>query len=125
MISTGTSPTRTLMFTKFPMKENNLDVLIVRDYFSRLRSGSRAPNLDFDDKKKEGLRQDVNDPNIAPIIARMHFSSCKKRVVVKRPNYAPPLKENPDFSFSGRSHRFDIYLKHGPIIKLRQNQVKS
>ena len=41
------------------------------------------------------------------------FNIAKKRVVVKRAHYAPPLKANPDFSFSGRSHRFDIYLKHG------------
>ncbi|QCI24614.1 16S rRNA methyltransferase [Buchnera aphidicola (Muscaphis stroyani)] len=35
---------------------------------------------------------------------------AKKRIVVKRPCYAPPLsKEKVDFIIKGKSHRFDIY----------------
>lgn len=38
---------------------------------------------------------------------------AKKRVVVKRPDYAPFLAEQkPDFSHTTKNHRFDIYLSH-------------
>lgn len=38
---------------------------------------------------------------------------AKKRVVVKRPDYAPFLAEQkPDFSHITKNHRFDIYLSH-------------
>ncbi|AUI67115.1 MULTISPECIES: class I SAM-dependent methyltransferase [Glaesserella] len=38
---------------------------------------------------------------------------ARKRVVVKRPDYAPFLAEQkPDFSQETKNHRFDIYLSH-------------
>lgn len=38
---------------------------------------------------------------------------ARKRVVVKRPDYAPFLAEQqPDFSHETKNHRFDIYLSH-------------
>ncbi|MEG9476618.1 class I SAM-dependent methyltransferase [Mannheimia sp. HC-2023] len=38
---------------------------------------------------------------------------AKKRVVVKRPDYAPFLADQkPDFSHMTKNHRFDIYLSH-------------
>lgn len=38
---------------------------------------------------------------------------AKKRVVVKRPDYAPFLADQkPDFSHTTKNHRFDIYLSH-------------
>lgn len=38
---------------------------------------------------------------------------ARKRVVVKRPDYAPFLAgQNPDFSQETKNHRFDIYLSH-------------
>lgn len=38
---------------------------------------------------------------------------ARKRVVVKRPDYAPFLAEHtPDFSHTTKNHRFDIYLCH-------------
>lgn len=40
-------------------------------------------------------------------------SLARKRVVVKRPDYAPFLAEQkPDFSHTTKNHRFDIYLSH-------------
>lgn len=40
---------------------------------------------------------------------------AKKRVVVKRPDYAPFIAEQkPDFSQTTKNHRFDIYLSHLP-----------
>ena len=39
------------------------------------------------------------------------LSLAKKRVVVKRPDYAPFLAEQkPSFSYTTKNHRFDIYL---------------
>ncbi|MEG9533473.1 class I SAM-dependent methyltransferase [Mannheimia indoligenes] len=38
---------------------------------------------------------------------------AKKRVVVKRPDYAPFLADQkPDFSHTTKNHRFDVYLSH-------------
>lgn len=38
---------------------------------------------------------------------------ARKRVVVKRPDYAPFLAEQkPDFSQTTKNHRFDVYLSH-------------
>ncbi|MEG9499772.1 class I SAM-dependent methyltransferase [Mannheimia indoligenes] len=38
---------------------------------------------------------------------------AKKRVVVKRPDYAPFLADQkPDFSQTTKNHRFDVYLSH-------------
>jgi 16S rRNA (guanine1516-N2)-methyltransferase len=41
------------------------------------------------------------------------WEACVKRVVVKRADDAPPIthKKAPDFSLSGKTVRFDIYLK--------------
>ena len=42
---------------------------------------------------------------------------ARKRVVVKRPDYAPFLAEQkPDFSQETKNHRFDVYLSHLPSI---------
>lgn len=38
---------------------------------------------------------------------------ARKRVVVKRPDYAPYLaNQTPDFSHTTKNHRFDVYLSH-------------
>ena len=37
--------------------------------------------------------------------------SASRRVVVKRPRYAPPLREKPDLIYDGKLVRYDIYLK--------------
>ena len=38
---------------------------------------------------------------------------ARKRVVVKRPDYAPFIaKQKPDFSQETKNHRFDVYLNH-------------
>jgi UPF0341 protein APL_1871 len=39
--------------------------------------------------------------------------AARKRVVVKRPDYAPFIAEQkPDFSQTTKNHRFDVYLSH-------------
>lgn len=37
-------------------------------------------------------------------------SMAKNRVVVKRPDHAKPLLDDPDFSIKGKTVRFDVYL---------------
>ncbi len=51
-----------------------------------------------------GTDQDAQD------LVTLALKFAKKRVVVKRPHYAPALKEKPQFSFTARSHRFEVYL---------------
>ena len=39
--------------------------------------------------------------------------AARKRMVVKRPDYAPFIAEQkPDFSQTTKNHRFDVYLSH-------------
>lgn len=38
------------------------------------------------------------------------FRVARKRVVVKRPPKAPPIRQRPSLSFSGKAVRYDIYL---------------
>lgn len=40
------------------------------------------------------------------------MTATAKRVVVKSPDYAPPLGGKPDESFKGKLLRYDVYLKH-------------
>ena len=47
-------------------------------------------------------------------IFELALNRALKRVVVKRPNYAPPLSSNdkrfPDLAVKSKKHRFDVYL---------------
>ncbi|MDZ7642579.1 MAG: class I SAM-dependent methyltransferase [Desulfurivibrio sp.] len=63
--------------------------------------------------KKESrlLRQIAGDDPDAEQLLTAALSRAGKRVVVKRPRQAPPLPGPPaNFSLSGKSNRFDIYL---------------
>jgi 16S rRNA (guanine1516-N2)-methyltransferase len=50
------------------------------------------------------------DASILFQVARRH---ARKRVIVKRPRYAPPLGDDPDIMHKGKSVRYDIYLTGG------------
>jgi 16S rRNA (guanine1516-N2)-methyltransferase len=39
------------------------------------------------------------------------FAATSKRVVVKSPDYAPPLGGKPSESFAGKLLRYDVYFK--------------
>ena len=39
------------------------------------------------------------------------FAATTKRVVVKSPDYAPPLGGKPSESFAGKLLRYDVYFK--------------
>lgn len=56
------------------------------------------------------LRQLVGEDQDASELFQVALTLAQKRVVVKRPNYAPPLSKSPNFSYSGKHTRFDIYL---------------
>ena len=40
------------------------------------------------------------------------FSATRKCVVIKSPDYAPPLGGKPSESFTGKLLRYDIYFKN-------------
>ena len=56
------------------------------------------------------LRTLVGDDEDRPRLFEAAWRAAVKRVVVKRPNYARPLRE-PDESFSGKLMSYDVYLK--------------
>ncbi len=51
------------------------------------------------------------DPDAHELLAIAR--ACSPRVVVKRPDDAPPLAPNPTLSFCGKLVRYDVYLAHG------------
>ncbi|CAH9019524.1 class I SAM-dependent methyltransferase [Candidatus Nitrosacidococcus sp. I8] len=62
-------------------------------------------------KKEMQLLQDLvgTDQN-DPLLLEVALKYAQKRVVVKRPRLAPPIKgPNPSFALQGKSIRFDIY----------------
>lgn len=63
-------------------------------------------------KEMQFLQQVVGQDQDAIQLIEHAFQIALKRLVVKRPHYAPPLKASPDLVFKARSHRFDVYLKH-------------
>lgn len=54
--------------------------------------------------------EDLDADHFLPIAKHI----ARKRVVVKRPDYAPFLaQQRPNFSTLTKNHRFDVYLCHG------------
>lgn len=69
-------------------------------------------------KKKKALprkemlifREIVGDDEDSVELFNSACKMAKKRVVVKRPVYAPPLIEKPSASYTGKSTRYDMYI---------------
>lgn len=62
-------------------------------------------------KEMRILREIVGDDDDADEIFKLALAKAKKRVVVKRPKLAPHINnQEPNFSYEGKSSRFDIYL---------------
>jgi 16S rRNA (guanine1516-N2)-methyltransferase len=81
------------------------DVVYLDPMFPPKRSKSALPK-----REMVLLRKLVGeDPDAGQLFenARRHAAN---RVVVKRPNYAPPLAARPDFSQTGKLVRYDVYL---------------
>jgi len=65
-------------------------------------------------KDLQQLQQLVGFDHDAAHLIELALARASKRVVVKRPNFAPPLLTNPHHSYTGRSHRFDVYIP--PVV---------
>lgn len=62
-------------------------------------------------KAMRALRSIVGDDSDASAVFELALKRAKKRVVVKRPRYAPTLTTAaPDSVYRGQSGRFDVYL---------------
>jgi 16S rRNA (guanine1516-N2)-methyltransferase len=55
------------------------------------------------------VRAVVGDDEDAADLFQVALATAAKRVVVKRPNHAPPLHDNPATSYKGKLARFDVY----------------
>ncbi|MCZ6834482.1 MAG: class I SAM-dependent methyltransferase [Planctomycetota bacterium] len=58
------------------------------------------------------VRDIVGNDEDAESLAQAALRIAQRRVVVKRPNHAPPLLDEPDLQFKGKLVRYDVYLKH-------------
>jgi 16S rRNA (guanine1516-N2)-methyltransferase len=62
-------------------------------------------------KDMQFLQQLLGHDEDADDLLTPALALAKKRVVVKRPNYAPPLNDKaPSMAIKGKKHRFDVYL---------------
>lgn len=66
-------------------------------------------------KEMQVLRALLGDrPRNAARLLETALRTARRRVVVKRPARAKPLREKPDFSYTGKQTRYDVYLTAGP-----------
>lgn len=64
-------------------------------------------------KNMQFLQQLLGHDTDADDLLTPALALANKRVVVKRPNYAPPLSNQaPSMEIKGKKHRFDVYLKN-------------
>lgn len=61
-------------------------------------------------KEMRLLRELVGDDTDAPELLALSRRIARDRVVVKRPDDAPPLTPDPDMSIKGKLVRYDVYL---------------
>jgi len=66
-------------------------------------------------KEMRLLRELVGDDTDAPELLEISRGIARDRVVVKRPDDAPPLAPDPDMSLTGKLVRYDIYLVRNKI----------
>ncbi len=88
--------------------QTHADVIFLDPMFPDRDRHSAQPR-----KAQQMLRRLVGeDPDAATLlkVARRH---ARKRVIVKRPRYAPPLQDDPDIMYKGKSVRYDVYLTDG------------
>ena len=64
-------------------------------------------------KTQQILRRLAGEDLDAGELLRVARHHARRRVIVKRPRYAPPLGGDPDISHKGRSVRYDVYLTGG------------
>ncbi len=61
-------------------------------------------------KEMRLLRDVVGSDDDVSALFHAACLAARSRVVVKRPNKAPPIAQNPTMSFPGSSTRFDVYI---------------
>ena len=81
------------------------DAVYLDPMFPPKRKKSAAVN-----KEMRLLRELVGDDPDAPELLEIGRRAARERVVVKRPDDAPPLAPNPNMSFPGKLVRYDVYL---------------
>lgn len=90
---------------KLAQEAAHVDVVYLDPMFPhKKKSAAVKKNMQF---LQQLLGHDTDaDDLLTPALALAH-----KRVVVKRPNYAPPLNNQaPSMAIKGKKHRFDVYL---------------
>lgn len=71
-------------------------------------------------KEMRVLRQVVGFDDDATTLLALSLRKAHHRVVVKRARHAPIISgPKPDLVYEGKSSRFDVYLKHQPLISSR------
>jgi 16S rRNA (guanine1516-N2)-methyltransferase len=68
-------------------------------------------------KEMRLLRELVGDDTDAPELLEISRGIARDRVVVKRPDDAPPLAPDPDMSLTGKLVRYDVYLARNQELK--------
>lgn len=61
-------------------------------------------------KEMRYLQEIVGPDEDTQELVALSLTRAQHRVVVKRPRNAPWLVRAPDFTYQGRSHRFDVYI---------------
>lgn len=61
-------------------------------------------------KEMQFLQSIVGTDQDSTLLATLALKTAKKRVVIKRAHYAPPLIDSPQICYKARSHRFDVYI---------------
>jgi len=96
-----TGDARTLL-TALPQRP---DAVYLDPMFPPKRRKSAAAS-----KEMRLLRELVGDDPDAPELLDTARAVARERVVVKRPDDAPPLAPHPDINFPGKLVRYDVYL---------------
>jgi len=87
--------------------ENLPDVIYIDPMFPSRKKSALVK------KEMRVLRHVVGDDEDASILLSTALKKATKRIVVKRPRLAPAISgPEPDFSFKGKSSRFDVYLSN-------------
>ncbi len=68
-------------------------------------------------KEIRTLRALVGDDTDAHPLLEIARAVARRRVVVKRPDHAPPLAPNPTVSHKGKLVRYDVYVTKGAAVK--------
>jgi 16S rRNA (guanine1516-N2)-methyltransferase len=68
-------------------------------------------------KEMRLLRELVGDDTDAPELLEISRGIARDRVVVKRPDDAPPLAPDPSMSLTGKLVRYDVYLARNQELK--------